>query len=240
MKTIQHFLALMTAFLGFALSALALDPTEGKDVMQEKSLMELERFFFTHKRQVVSSIQWNTFSGMVKRYHLDKAAFYNTQLAERERFNTAVTYLQEKLGRIRFEEASLWLNGLNETARILNNAWNFNPSRLLPTSEDMAFIQEGFNTKRLLPQVTEETYYLSEKGQFDLSRLLPASDQQLSIQEGFDVRRLLPAEQVDETFFIEGFDIRRLLPQDENLEESIPQAKPAFDTDRLLPNENTL
>jgi hypothetical protein len=214
MKTLNRFAMLALTFFGMTFSLLA-DPNDSKDVLKENSVLELERFFFAHKRRIVSSPQWTTFVSGVKRYNLDKKAFNNMNEVERARFNESITYLKAKLSKMKHPEAAEWATRLEDASQSVNKVWSFDTRKLLPENDEAFLIDDqkpAFNLNKLLPGVEVEEVYIAEKGSFDVSRLISFSCEE-EVLVNFNTARLLPALEIEEVMLSEGFDVNRLLPQ---------------------------
>ncbi|MCK8491135.1 MULTISPECIES: hypothetical protein [Spirosoma] len=87
-----------------------------------------------HVNKLTRNSNWQNFMSVVSLYNQKPFAVLNLSAADRNKFNEAVTQIDNQLAKQNSAEASRWMSQANHTARMINFLWNANQS-----------ISEGFD-----------------------------------------------------------------------------------------------
>jgi len=179
---------------------------KANDILKEGAVNQMENFLYANKKEIVSGKSWNTIKNVLKLYNDDKTGFQSLNVNQINVFNLSVSDLNKKLLKIKNDEATKWINILNETSEILNRRWNFDFNSILPKEKDEELVQvpSWFNLKSLLPIENDSYDQISENNVpdwFNLKSLLPVENEtevqlneQVIVPAWFDLKSLLPKE----------------------------------------------
>ncbi|MFC0183933.1 hypothetical protein SAMN04515674_102526 [Pseudarcicella hirudinis] len=85
-------------------------------------------FMSENAHKFTKKAEWNDVLTVLNSYNQNSPSLMKLSDEQKNKFNEGVAKLQEKLAKVKGEEASAWNEKLSFTAKTINFLWNFTPS----------------------------------------------------------------------------------------------------------------